>query len=153
MWVTLAVLRDAVVSSVTLPTTILPTTSTTRVVGFAGAMLQPTPIWLALQRGHVAEGVYVSWYWYGSPAAQFGLNATRRITAIDGVALSLSHESWPAMLGEWRSGSGLRASREAGSHLSVQVVPLSLHVFGAMAGGAQRAVAPAEVGLGRPIPG
>ncbi len=82
--VELEVLRDGSVLAVTLPTVVLPTTSTTRIVGFAGAMLQTTPIWLALQRGHPAEGVYVCWYWYGSPAAQYGLRATRRIVAIDG---------------------------------------------------------------------
>ena len=47
-------------------------------------MLQSTPVWMALQRGHAAEGVYVCWYWYGSPAAQYGLKATRRIVSVDG---------------------------------------------------------------------
>lgn len=86
--VSLDVLRDGAVVSVEMPTTALPTTSAMRLVGFAGAMLQTTPIWLAHQRGHVAEGVYVCWYWYGSPAAQYGLKATRRIVAVNGEPIA-----------------------------------------------------------------
>ena len=84
----LDIFRDGEVVSLTLPTAVLPTQTTRRLIGFAGAMLQTAPIWLAHQRAQPAEGVYVNWYWYGSPAAQFGLKATRRIVAMDGTPVA-----------------------------------------------------------------
>jgi hypothetical protein len=83
-----------------------------------------------------------SWEWESGELrqrAEFTLVSPLNPATADGVAtLSLSLESWPATLGEWRAGGGgLRASREAGSHLSVRVVPLSVHVLPAAVLGVQ----------------
>lgn len=84
---TVEVFRGDGLVSVSVPTMTLSTRGTERVVGWAGALLQETPEWVAIQRGIVPTGVYVSWYWYGTPAAKHGLRGTRRITAVNGVAV------------------------------------------------------------------
>lgn len=83
--------RDQVLG-VDVGTMALSTKGTSRVVVWAGAVLQETPDWVAMQRGIVPEGVYISWYWYGSPAVRYGLRPTRRITSINGVAVSTLDE-------------------------------------------------------------
>ena len=36
------------------------------------------------QRGIPRVGVYVAWYWFGSPAGHYSLRPTHRIVAVDG---------------------------------------------------------------------
>jgi hypothetical protein len=55
-----------------------------RVVLWAGALLQEPHRPLAVQRGVPPEGVYVSYFNFGSPASRSGLYAGRRIVAVDG---------------------------------------------------------------------
>jgi S1-C subfamily serine protease len=40
---------------------------------------------IAAQRGIVPDGVFVTWFWFGSPASRSGLRATHRIVEFDGV--------------------------------------------------------------------
>ncbi|MEZ4450242.1 MAG: trypsin-like peptidase domain-containing protein [Nannocystaceae bacterium] len=61
---------------------------TERVVHWAGALIQEIPRALRIQRGLGQSGVYVSLYWYGSPASRSKLRAARIITAIDGRPLA-----------------------------------------------------------------
>ena len=63
----------------------LSTLGTTRVVGFAGALVHEPHSAVAKQRGIPLEGVYVAWYAYGSPAGRYGLQPTRRIVGVDGL--------------------------------------------------------------------
>ena len=55
-----------------------------RVVRWAGALLQPPHRALAAQRGIPREGVYVSWFAFGSPASRHNLWAGRRIVEVNG---------------------------------------------------------------------
>src|SRR5450631_1395430 len=55
-----------------------------RVVIWAGATLQAPHRAMAVQRGIAPYGVFVSFFFYGSPATHYGLYAGRRITEVDG---------------------------------------------------------------------
>jgi pro-apoptotic serine protease NMA111 len=55
-----------------------------RVLIWAGATLQAPHRAMAAQRGIAPYGVFVSFFFYGSPATHFGLYAGRRITEVDG---------------------------------------------------------------------
>ncbi len=55
-----------------------------RVVIWAGATLQAPHRAMAAQRGIAPFGVFVSFFFYGSPATHYGLYAGRRITEVDG---------------------------------------------------------------------
>jgi pro-apoptotic serine protease NMA111 len=55
-----------------------------RVLIWAGATLQAPHRALAVQRGIAPYGVFVSFFFYGSPATHYGLYAGRRITEVDG---------------------------------------------------------------------
>ena len=57
-----------------------------RVALWSGVLVHEPHHELASQRGLHSNGVYVAYYWYGSPAARSRLRATRRIIEVDGVA-------------------------------------------------------------------
>jgi len=52
---------------------------------WAGATLQAPHRAMIAQRGMSPEGVYVSYFAYGSPATRYGLFPGRRIVEVDGV--------------------------------------------------------------------
>lgn len=54
-----------------------------RVVLWSGALLQTPHRAIAAQRGQPRDGVYVAFYWYGSPAGRYKLRPLRRIVAVD----------------------------------------------------------------------
>ena len=54
-----------------------------RIVHWAGALIQEVPRGVRVQRGVTDSGVYISLYWYGSPASRSKLRAARVITEVD----------------------------------------------------------------------
>ena len=78
-------LRDGREIAETIETAMLGGFGIDRAVHWAGALLQSPHRALAVQRGVVRGGVYVSFYNFGSPASRAGLFAGRRISAVNGV--------------------------------------------------------------------
>jgi len=83
--VTVTVFRDGREITQTIRTVALDGDGIDRVVAWAGALLQEPHRPLSVQRGIEPNGVYVSYFNYGSPASRYGLYAGRRIVAIDGL--------------------------------------------------------------------
>jgi S1-C subfamily serine protease len=83
--VALRVLRDGQALDLDVATEPLDGAGTERALVWAGLLLQEPPRALASQRFLPREGVYVSRYWFGSPANRYGLQATWRIVEVDGV--------------------------------------------------------------------
>ncbi len=79
----LTVLRDGQEMKVAFDTLALDGIGIERVVSWAGLLLHEPHYEVEAQQGFKAEGVYVAWLWYGSPASRYGLRPTRRIVAID----------------------------------------------------------------------
>ncbi|HTV94463.1 MAG TPA: trypsin-like peptidase domain-containing protein [Steroidobacteraceae bacterium] len=82
--VEVTVWRDGAAKSLNLHTVALNGRDIDRVVIWAGATLQAPHRAMAAQRGIAPYGVFVSFFFYGSPATHYGLYAGRRITEVDG---------------------------------------------------------------------
>ena len=82
--VSLQILRDGVIESLTVRTALLDGQGVRRALLWAGALLQAPYRDMAAQRGVDPYGVYVAYFAYGSPASRFGLFAGRRIIEVDG---------------------------------------------------------------------
>jgi pro-apoptotic serine protease NMA111 len=82
--VAVTVWRDGAEKILQLKTVALNGRDIDRVVIWAGATLQAPHRAMAAQRGIVPNGVFVSFFFYGSPATHYGLYAGRRITEVDG---------------------------------------------------------------------
>ena len=97
--VQLTILRRGEEQQVTVQPHTVPTAGTERALLWAGAVLQEVPQWLPSQRGAQARGVYVAWYWYGTPAGRYGLRPTWRIIAVNDVTVS-NLDEFTAALGD-----------------------------------------------------
>jgi S1-C subfamily serine protease len=76
--------RDGAQKTLHLKTVALDGRDIDRVLIWAGATLQAPHRAMAAQRGIAPYGVFVSFFFYGSPATHYGLYAGRRITQVDG---------------------------------------------------------------------
>ena len=77
------VLRDGEEIDLRIPTEPLEGHGTQRAILWAGTLLQAPHRAIAEQRGIPSHGVYISRFWFGSPANRYGLRATDRIVAVD----------------------------------------------------------------------
>ena len=82
--VSLRVLREGHELELLVPTQALSGRGTERGVLWAGTLLQKPPPALARDHSLPRSGVYISRYWFGSPANRYGLNATSRIVEVNG---------------------------------------------------------------------
>ena len=76
--------RDGAEKTMQLKTVGLDGRDIDRILIWAGATLQAPHRAMAVQRGIAPYGVFVSFFFYGSPATHYGLYAGRRITEVDG---------------------------------------------------------------------
>ena len=82
--VAVTVWRDGAAKTLPLKTVPLSGRDIDRVLIWAGATLQAPHRAMAAQRGIAPNGVFVSFFFYGSPATHYGLYAGRRIMEVDG---------------------------------------------------------------------
>jgi S1-C subfamily serine protease len=82
--VAVTVWRDGAEKTLQMKTVALDGRGIDRVVIWAGATLQAPHRAMAVQRGIAPSGVFVSFFFYGSPATHYGLYAGRRIIEVDG---------------------------------------------------------------------
>jgi S1-C subfamily serine protease len=82
--VKVSVWRDGAEKTLQMKTVALNGRDVDRVLIWAGATLQAPHRAMAAQRGIAPYGVFVSFFFYGSPATHYGLYAGRRITEVDG---------------------------------------------------------------------
>ncbi len=85
--VQLTILREGRTLQLNLRTRELDGRGTQHIVQWAGALIQNPHRALAVQRGIEAQGVYVSFVWWGSPAGRHRLSAVMRILEFNGVAV------------------------------------------------------------------
>jgi S1-C subfamily serine protease len=82
--VKVSVWRDGAEKTLDMNTRAMDGRDIDRVLIWAGATLQAPHRAMAAQRGIAPYGVFVSYFFYGSPATHYGLYAGRRITEVDG---------------------------------------------------------------------
>jgi S1-C subfamily serine protease len=82
--VSVTVWRDGAEKTLQMKTVALNGRDIDRVLIWAGATLQAPHRAMAAQRGIAPYGVFVSFFFYGSPATHYGLYAGRRIIEVDG---------------------------------------------------------------------
>ena len=82
--VSVTVWRDGAEKTLQMKTVALNGRDIDRVLIWAGATLQAPHRAMAAQRGIAPYGVFVSFFFYGSPATHYGLYAGRRITEVNG---------------------------------------------------------------------
>ena len=82
--VAVTVWRNGAEKTVQLGTVALNGNDVDRVLIWAGATLQAPHRAMATQRGIAPEGVFVAFFFYGSPSTHYGLYAGRRIMEVDG---------------------------------------------------------------------
>ena len=84
----LSLWRDSELIEVVVPTVTLQGETIDRILVWSGAYLHAPHRDLLAQRTMQTDGVYVSYYSFGSPATRYGLWAGQRITEIDGQIIS-----------------------------------------------------------------
>ena len=82
--VSVTLLHDGGVETLELSPVVLDGLGVQRVVSFAGALFHEPHHPVGMSYGEAVGGLYVSWYWYGGPAAHYGLRASTLVRAVNG---------------------------------------------------------------------
>ena len=82
----LRILREDVEKDIKISPTYRATEPFQRILLWGGAIFQKPHLPVSQQRGQPQSGVYVSYWWQGSPAGRHRLRPLRRIVSVDGVA-------------------------------------------------------------------
>lgn len=86
--VTVTIWRDGKAENFVIKTKMLSNSDTEEIFLWSGALIQKPHRALAHQYGIEQNGVYVSWYWYGSPANRYKLQPLHRIIEFEGEAVT-----------------------------------------------------------------
>jgi S1-C subfamily serine protease len=82
------ILRNGQVVDVELKTIEMSGEDVSEVLLWSGAFIHPPHRAVQMQRGVPAEGLWVSFYYWGSPANRYGLGALNRIVEVDGKEIN-----------------------------------------------------------------
>lgn len=123
------VLRDGQIVSFDVVTAAPDGDGVDRVVTWAGMILHEPHYEVAAQRGLEPRGIYATWLWYGSPAAQFGLRPTRRITQVNDTE-TLTLDDFIEAVRDLRDGDSVRLTVEGlDGTFMVQTLVLDEHYW------------------------
>jgi S1-C subfamily serine protease len=114
--VTVTRLRDGVVEDLQIGVTTLDGLGVHRVLSFAGALLHEPHRAVGLSYAEPVSGLYVSWYWYGGPAAHYGLRASSLVRGLNGQPIA-TMDDFIAAVRDLPDGAPVRLDIESLGHV------------------------------------
>ena len=109
-------LHDGAVQDVALTPLVLDGLGVKRVVSFAGALFHEPHSPVSMAYGEPASGLYVSWYWYGGPAAHYGLKASTLVRSVNSKPVANLDEFLAAVV-DLQDGDAVRLEVESLKHV------------------------------------
>ncbi|MFH1466445.1 MAG: trypsin-like peptidase domain-containing protein [Pseudomonadota bacterium] len=114
--VMVTLLRDGAVAEIEVGVATLDNLGVGRVLSFAGALLHEPHRAVGLAYGEPIGGLYVSWYWYGGPAAHYGLRASTLVRGINGQPVA-TMDDFIAAVRDLPDGAPVRLDVESLGHV------------------------------------
>ena len=114
--VTITRLHDGAVDSLDLTPVSLDGLGVQRVISFAGALFHEPHPPVGMAYGEPAGGLYVSWYWYGGPAAHYGLRASTLVRSVNGQPVA-GLDDFLAVVSHLQDGDAVRLEVESLKHV------------------------------------
>jgi S1-C subfamily serine protease len=114
--VQLSRLRDGEVQPIQVESVELDGLGVQRLVAFAGALFHEPHHPVGIAYGEPVTGLYVSWYWYGGPAAHYGLRASTLVRSVNGQATD-NLDDFLAVVAGLEDGEAVRLEVESLKHM------------------------------------
>ena len=111
-----SLLHDGEVQQLELGTVVLDGLGVERVLAFAGALFHEPHAPVGMTYGEPVSGLYVSWYWYGGPAAHYGLRASTLVRSVNGEPVT-GLDDFLAVIAELGDGDAVRLEVESLKHV------------------------------------
>jgi S1-C subfamily serine protease len=112
----LTILHDGELQELEVEPIVLHGLGVERLVSFAGALFHEPHTPVGMTYGEPVSGLYVSWYWYGGPAAHYGLRASTLVRSINGQAVA-TLDDFLAVVVDLEDGDAVRLEVESLKHV------------------------------------
>ncbi len=109
-------LHDGAIEPLAIEPQVLDGLGVQRVVSFAGALFHEPHEPVGVSYGEPVDGLYVSWYWYGGPAAHYGLRASTLVRSVNGQAVQ-NLDDFLAVVSNLADGDAVRLEVESLKHV------------------------------------
>ncbi len=109
-------LRDGVVEDLQFVPQALDGLGVRRLISFAGALFHEPHGPVGMAYGEPVSGLYVSWYWYGGPAAHYGLRASTLVRSVNGHPVE-DLDDFLAVVRDLGDGAAVRLEVESLKHV------------------------------------